>query len=242
MSPVKFSLDRSKIWAEIIGITLGGAFAFWKFVYEDHIVPSRYPPVLTTRCVLTKLSETDSLVWVQLDLSVKNNSHRRIYILQADYRVALQTYFHTAPIESWLDFNTLIDTTLYAQIDSSDGDIIRDLEYESVGVLAATFGSFTELDENDEETMSYTYPVMKRDAQVVHVDFSVMYSKYAPPESCSRKQFMDADMNILTYYSPDSSGIQRPMLQLAAIDSVLLNELQVVVSSNQAEIVLECCD
>jgi hypothetical protein len=74
-------------WVKIGGLLIGGAFAVWKFWWQDYYVPTHVRPTVNLTATVAEQAERRGLIPIAASISVSNTSRTPLYVLQSDVRV-----------------------------------------------------------------------------------------------------------------------------------------------------------
>jgi hypothetical protein len=91
------NLSRTKDWLTIAAILAGGIWALWIFVFDKIIEPRQAPQNLNIDAHLQRDGERNGLLALQVDVSVKNQSSRTVYIPEAAMLLTGHTIQRAAP-------------------------------------------------------------------------------------------------------------------------------------------------
>lgn len=77
-----------KEWGPTLAIILGGAFALWKFVWEDWWVPKSWPPGIVMSTRLEQAGRNGSLIAVRGQINRQNIGRTRVKVLAGWYNIS----------------------------------------------------------------------------------------------------------------------------------------------------------
>jgi hypothetical protein len=188
------TLDKVKIWVEVIAIVGASALAIWKFVYQDFLVPRSYQPSVKVTCKLEQVAITDTTVVIRLNYKIKNDSKRRKFILISRYQIIGQSYsrgniFDTRQ-KDFQEVNTEVESFRAMPVDHVGQHY--DLEYGMTryeGIACGTFQTRSRLEEDTEIEGGVTIILANRH-DIVGAELDVSYSDKELPENTELRLFV----------------------------------------------------
>jgi len=176
--------DKIKKATEIIVLISGGIFGFWRFVYEDFLLPRSYPANLTIEATIEKAGELDSMQFVKMQIKIANHSKSLINILNSTYQVSGIIY-EPGDLRKENEYNFNLeyndekyDTTTIEIKEGVENDGFLDAEHTStrMGIYCGTLFSNNYLKPGNEDDRSYLIPVSKR-FMTVYLRYQIYFTK-----------------------------------------------------------------
>ena len=204
----KLPRQRSDTFSRIKGtielfLLIGGfVFGFYKFVYEDYIIPAAYPPYVSFDNDIEIVNDNDSICFVKVTIKMENKSKRRVFIPHFSYRITGIPFVHSERLmDSDFDIDCkgrkLMEVPDYSGVYGSELVPFRGKILYAEVISSA---SVCWIDVGQSVTRIYIYPINKK-YNKVNLHACVIYGQEEMPVNLKVHKLINPEYYILPYVS-----------------------------------------
>lgn len=219
-------------------LIFGAVVAFWKFIYEGYLVPNSLPPYLKVTHELRVSGEDKSCYFLEVRLTLSNNSRRRVNIAKLNYDLTGIKYLNGTDLDTTLPYDYKLNNKEWASISDEKLDlrteyVIADSKILSCGNLISRHW----LEAGDSDSRTTIIPVSKM-YTTCSLRTIALFTKNEIQKNVSYNLFINKDCEFMNLFS--YSEYDKPKLDSLILDhNAILNKLELLQQNNLTEIYLK---